>query len=220
MGSSKLPGSLLPGSQPDLVNSCRLHAAPSSPDWNRSSSSRADPDAAAAEPSGGQVRHHHSHRVLLHHTAEERPVYGGGGSGLSSNIGNRGARRAVPSTGGGPPLGSARVGSSNPAFNGPASGSSGDEEDAAGCVEVAAAGGQRPTPRPPRVSAGEPSGLPLLCSLSGGSLSIGRVPVWPELEPSGGLPLANSSNSSQASAQLKLCFLLQTLATSYQKNSN
>jgi hypothetical protein len=211
VGSSKLPGSLLPGSQPDLVNSCRLHAAPSSPDWNRSSSSRADPDAAAAEPSGGQVRHHHRHRVLLHHTAEERPVSGGSGSGLSSNIGNRGARRAVPSTGGGPPLGSGRVGSSNPAFNGPASGSSGDEEDAAGCVEVgAAAGGQRPTPRPPRVSAGEPSsGLPLLCSLSGGSLSIGRVPVWPELEPSGGLPLANSSSSSQASAQLKLFFLSQ-----------
>ncbi len=211
MGSSKLPGSLLPGSQPDLVNSCRLHAAPSSPDWNRSSS-RADPDAAAAEPSGGHVRRHH-HRVQLHHTDEERPV--SGGSGLSSNIGNRGARRAVPSSGSGPPLGSARVGSSNPAFNGPASGSSGDEEDAAGCVaEVAAAGGQRPTPRPPRVSAGEPSGLPLLCSLSGGSLSIGRVPVWPELEPSGGLPLANSSSSSQASAQLKLSVLLHILATS------
>jgi hypothetical protein len=212
VGSSKLPGSLLPGSQPDLVNSCRLHAAPSSPDWNRSCS-RADPGPdAAAEPSGGHVRNHR-HRVLLHHTAEERPV-SGGGSGLSSNIGNRGARRAVPSSGG-PPLGSARVGSSNPAFNGPVSGSSGDEEDAAGCVEVgAAAGGQRPTPRPPRVSAGEPSGLPLLCSLSGGSLSIGRVPVWPELEPSGGLPLANSSSSSQASAQLKLSFLLQILATS------
>jgi hypothetical protein len=142
-------------------------------------------------------------------------VSGGGGSGLSSNIGNRGVRRAVPSTGGGPPLGSARVGSSNPAFNGPASGSSGDEEDAAGCVEVAVAGGQRPTPRPPRVSAGEPSsGLPLLCSLSGGNLSIGRVPVWPELEPSGGLPLANSSSSSQASAQLKLSVLLKILATS------
>jgi hypothetical protein len=213
---SKLPGSLLPGSQPDLVNSCRLHAAPSSPDWNRSGS-RADASAEPAGASSGQVRHHHRHRVLLHHTAEERPVSSGsGGNGLSSNIGNRGARRAVPSTGGGPPLGSARVGSSNPAFNGPASGSSGDEEDAAGCVEVvAAAGGQRPTPRPPRVSAGEPSsGLPLLCSLSGGSLSIGRVPVWPELEPSGGLPLANSSNSSQASAQLKLFFFLQILAKS------
>jgi hypothetical protein len=219
VGSSKLPGSLLPGSQPDLVNSCRLHAAPSSPDWN-CSGSRADPDAAAAEPSGGHVRNHR-HRVLLHHTAEEGPVSGGGGRGLSSNIGNRGARRAVPSTGGGPPLGSARVGSSNPAFNGPASGSSGDEEDVAGCVEVgAAAGGQRPTPRPPRMSAGEPSGLPLLCSLSGGSLSIGRVPVWPELEPSGGLPLANSSSSSQASAQLTLFFLLQILASSFKNFYN
>ena len=174
----KLPGSLLPGSQPDLVSSCRLHAAPPGR-RRRSRDPLGDEDVSgdAAVAGGGRA----SYAPTKVTRSVSRGVSRVGDSGPTDRSGSL-LPNPLPVLAGG--------GTSNPAFHGPADIGSGgggsssaadDEVNATSAAEVVAAasvgdGSSRGKSRrsaDPLDSSPPPGG-------SGSRSSISRVPVWPE----------------------------------------